>query len=155
MVNETQGKGTVERKKLTITSVGTVAKTADFEKLAFKAKDGDKEYVYACFNSKLFPAIQKGQTVEFDVITSIIGEYTNRKIVQAYGAAGQPIAPVRKAFTGGRSFGKSPEEIRSIEAQVACKLAVELRIADKLSESHPVYTAALAWIMSHIAGSEK
>ena len=46
-----------------------------------------------------------------------------------------------------------PEERVSIEAQVAVKLAVELRIAEEIPETSPAFQEALKWIKAKISAS--
>ncbi len=140
---------TIEKKKLLITAVSPLSKVGDkqIDKLSFRAEDElGREHPYFTFSGKLFETIQKGigQTIEFDVETTSNGEYINRKVTQAY-TGGQPIA-VKKGFSG----RTSPEERASIETQVAVKLAVELRIADIITDKHPAYVAAMEWIKSKL-----
>jgi hypothetical protein len=143
--------GKIERKKLTITSVEPVKKVGSkqVDKLTFKAKDGDKELTYQTFRTSLFEIIQVGQTIEFEVETSerdVDGNiFVDRKINQAF-VNGEPVVKQNKGF--GRST--SPEERASIETQTAVKMAVELRIADKIGADNLVFQKAMLWIDSRI-----
>lgn len=153
MVLQQATKSTPERKKLTILSVGTIQKVGErqTEKLSFKANDGQHDYGYFTFDSKLFPVIQNGinQVIECDIETSVSGDFTNRKVIQAY-VDGKPVSVKSSGFM---KRGSSPEERASIESQVAVKLAIELRIADKLPENHPVFKLAMAWIQARITAA--
>ncbi len=149
--------GIMESKKLTITAVLPITKVGEknLDKLSFKAKDeSGQEHLYSTFNSKLFDAIQKAvdQTMDFDIETSVNGGYTNRKVLQVY-TGGEPVLIKKNTFGGGRAI--SPEDRASIEAQVAVKLAVELRLADKIADNSPIYKGALAWIKNKIDASPK
>lgn len=117
-----------ERKILTITQVDEIKKVGDKQipKLAFKAKDGDKESLYFTFRSSLFELIKQGQTITADVDIEERGEYTNRKIVQIY-LDGQPI--VGK----GQYRGKSPEELDQTAKSMALSYAKDLAVAKLLS----------------------
>lgn len=122
-----------ERKNLTITQVEEIKKVGDKQipKLSFKAKDGDGEYSYFTFKSSLFELIKEGQTISADVETEIRGEYTNRKIVQIY-VDGQPA--VSKG--GGRTYGKSPEELELSAKSYALSYAKDLAVAQVISPDY-------------------
>ncbi|MDD5700833.1 MAG: hypothetical protein PHU23_02180 [Dehalococcoidales bacterium] len=148
-----------EKKSLTILSVGSIVEVGEkkLPKLSFAANDGEGKYSYFTFDSKLFPVIRNGvnQVIEFDIETSQSGDYVNRKVINAY-INGLPVI-VKGAGSSRRAYGKSPEEIRSerlsIETQVAAKLAVELRIAEKLPDNSPVFQDALKWIKTKLTAS--
>ena len=115
-----------ERKTLTITQVNEVQKVGDKQipKLSFKAKDGDKELLYFTFKSSLFESIKEGQTISADIETEERGEYTNRKVVQIY-VDGQPIM----SKGGGRTYGKSPEELEQTARLMILAYAKDLAVA--------------------------
>lgn len=57
---------------------------------------------------------------------------------------GQPL-PARRGGGGGRGYGKSPEEMRSIEMQVVFKGAMEAVIVGKLDAHEAVDVALQVW----------
>ncbi len=94
--------------------------------------DGVVEYDYHTFSGRVADALVVGSVADcdYDVTESADGQFINRKIKQVYtdgqgvvGGGGQK---------GGRSYGKSPEEIASIERQVAFKGAIELASSGKI-----------------------
>jgi hypothetical protein len=151
--------GTIERKKITVTTVGEVRTWGD-KKLPivkFKAKDGEKEYSYEIFGSQdLINAVKPGP-LECDVETSTREKdgdtFTDRKIKQIY-IGGEPIARKGPAG-GGKSWGDSPEKIASIENMACMKGVFDLRIGGALNDNSPEYKAALAWANGHFGQCAK
>lgn len=138
----------IERKILTITQLKEVERVGErqIEKLSFKAKaEADKELWYFTFRTSLFDVIKEGATINADVeISSREYEgntYTDRRVVQIY-VDGQPLGAKGRGSSWG---GKSPQEIASIESQVAAKLIIELRIAGIIEDEHDLYKQVLGW----------
>jgi len=123
-----------ERKTLTILEVkpaqsATNKKTGKpYQMLTFSANDKGATNKYVCFNPNLFSLVRQGETIDADVETSSHWhegqEYQDRKVTQIY-KDGQPMNVKQR-------YGKSPEEIQSIKAQVAAKAITEMFVADKL-----------------------
>ncbi|HPC72556.1 MAG TPA: hypothetical protein PLB48_12170 [Treponema sp.] len=127
-----------ERIKLTITEVKEPRAVGQAEVLELLAVGPDnKTLKYGAWNKSFYEYIKKGAVIDADIETKVSdktdpnGEhYVSRKIVQLY-SNGQPV--IKKST--GRTYGKSPEEIRaerqSIEAQVAVKAITDLEVAGK------------------------
>lgn len=145
-----------ERQKLTITQVSEPVLIGDkgAEKLQFQAKGADgRELRYFTFSKRLFPFIIKDKEVEadVDVTTRTVGDttYTDRKVTQVY-VEGKAVAG-KSSFAAGQQWkGRSPEEIASIEAQVAAKLVTEGWVAGKLPDDSPEVQGMLAWIRTRL-----
>lgn len=111
-------------------------------KLSFKAKIEDKELWFFTFSTRLFETIEagKGQTLEVDVVISTReydgNTYIDRKVTQIY-KDGQPIA----VSSGGRQYGKSPEELQLSRRSFALSYAKDLAVA-KLIEVKDILTKA-------------
>ena len=124
------------------------------ELLAFKAqgKDG-KALWYRTFRRSLFDSIKVGATIEADVEVKTEeregATYTNRQVSQVY-IDGQPMA-VKGQYQGFRANGRSPEEIASIESQVAAKIMSELVLGGKVAIDSEDGKMLLAWCRAKMA----
>ena len=69
-----------------------------------------------------------------------------------------PKTEARKSYPK-RSYGKTPEEIASIEVQVAVKLVAEIFVADKLDEfeksTNPLAIGTRKWVKRKLLASDK
>jgi len=103
----------------------------EWQKLSFKAKDGDGEHWFDSFSTRLFPNIVVGNTIEADVNISQReydgNTYTDRKVTQIY-VDGQPVGQK----SGGGWRGKSPEELELSRKSYALSYAKDLCVADKI-----------------------
>jgi hypothetical protein len=123
-----------ERLKLKVLQVRPARQVGQAEVLEFTAVGEDKKtWMYGAWSRALYEYIKEDAVIDVDVEVKVSdrtnggGEhYVNRKIVQLY-VNGQPV--IKKP--SGRAYGKSPEEIKSIEAQVAVKAITDLEIANK------------------------
>lgn len=161
-----------EKVKLTILQVKDVQKVGEKqrEKLSFQARDAEgKELWYFTFRTTLFDAIRNGKDKEIEVDVEVKSReydgttYWDRNVSQVYDAEGKPIAPVESKGQGSRQwYGKSPEEIATIEAQVAAKIEGEKEIAaaeiverswiaGKLTDDSPLVVGMYNWIW-HLLG---
>ena len=147
------------REKLTILEVKEPQKVGDkgAQMVKFRARGADgKELWYTTFRQSLFDSIKVGIELEVDVETETRThngtEYTDRRVSQLY-VDGQPVAV--KGAGGRPPFGfngrKSPEEIASIEQQVAAKLVAELWIADKLEQDSKEVKALRGWLLKQLS----
>ena len=124
----------MEKHTLKITEDKEPRPVGQAEVMEFLATDPDnKTLKYGVWSKSLYEFIKKGVAIDAEIETKVSdkttpeGEhYVSRKVVQIYNN-GQPL--VKKQ--GGRTWGKSPEEIKSIEAQVAVKVITDLEIAGK------------------------
>ncbi len=124
-----------DRMKLKVLQVRQARQVGQAEVLEFTAIGEDnKTWLYGAWSKPLYEYIQKDAVIDVEVEVKVSdrtnggGEhYVNRKILQLY----QNGQPVIKKQSGGRSYGKSPEEIKSIEAQVAVKAITEMEIAGR------------------------
>ena len=124
-----------ERMKLTITQVKDPRQVGQAEVLPFMDTVPDnKTLQYGAWNKELYPFIKKRVIIDVDIESKVSVKmdpdgkpYVSRNIIQLY-ADGEPII---KKQAAGRSYGRSPEERLSIEAQVAVKAITYLEIAGK------------------------
>ena len=124
------------------------------ELLAFKAqgKDG-KALWYQTFRRSLFDSIKVGATIAADVEVKTQeregATFTNRQVSQVY-VGEQPMA-VKGQYQGFRANGRSPEEIASIESQVAAKIMSELVLGGKVAIDSEDGKMLLAWCRAKMA----
>ena len=113
-------------------------------KLTFKANNGDGEHWFYTFQKSLFEIIEGGKdkTFEADVITTESEQWGTQRDVKLLYIDGQPVGSKGR---GGSWGGKSPQEVASIESQVAAKLIVELRIAGVIDDKNTLYKKTLDW----------
>mgnify|MGYP001573060478 CR=1 FL=1 len=119
----------MDRAKITVTEVKPVTEFGEkhTKKLTFsgKTEPEGKALQYQSYRESLFETVKVGAVldIEFETKTregSDGNTYTDRKVQQIY-VNGQPVAEQKGFGSGGRPFGKSPEERQSIEKQVALK----------------------------------
>ena len=79
--------------------------------------------------------------------TTTKGEYTNHNIKQLY-EGGEPVSGKRK------TWGKSPEEFKSIEQQVLVKAIVDLWVAGKLLPTDTEVKQARIWLTARLQGND-
>jgi len=124
------------------------------ELLAFKAqgKDG-KALWYQTFRRSLFDSIKVGATIAADVEVKTQeregATFTNRQVSQVY-VGEQPVAE-KGQYQGFRANGRSPEEIASIESQVAAKIMSELVLGGKVAIDSEDGKMLLAWCRAKMA----
>ena len=119
----------MERKQITVKEVHeprkfTSSQGKDLQVYSFTGTDGVK---YQTLSDTIGKSFIAGKVLDADVETTTKGEYTNHNIKQLY-EGGEPVSGKRKAWGG-----KSPEELKSIEQQVAVKAVVDLWIAGTIS----------------------
>ena len=145
-----------QRMKLEITDVKERQPIGDrgAVKLEFKAKVDGKELKFFTFSTRLFEAIEggKGQIIEADVVTTTregTGDYegttfTDRKVTQIY-KDGEAVAT---KYTGGRQYGKSPEELELSRRAFSLSYAKDLAISDKIKVEDILFWADrfYAWL---------
>ena len=148
------------REQLKIIEVKDIQKVGEkgAELLKFKAQGPDgKELWFQTFRKSLFDAIKAGVSIDADIEVKTEErngtEYTNRQVSQIY-RGGQPVA-VKGQFQGYRNSGKSPEEIASIEQQVAVKALTELMVAGKIPIDSDEGALMLAWCRVRLAPKQK
>ena len=148
------------REALTIIEIKDVKEvgTKGAQVLAFKARGKDgKELWYSTFRRSLFDAIKPGRSIAADVEVKTQeregATFTNRQVNQVY-VGEQPVA-VKGQFQGYRNSGKSPEEIASIEQQVAVKALTELMVAGKIPIDSDEGVLMLAWCRMRLAPKQK
>ena len=109
------------------------------KKLIFRANDGQHDLKYITFRSSLFEHIKVDANLEVDLEVTTReyeGEtYTDRKVMEIY-LDGKPVGGEAKG--GGRQWGRSAEELASIERQVAVKEVGECFRMGKLGDDHPL-----------------
>jgi hypothetical protein len=124
-----------ERIKLTVVEVKEPRQVGQAEVLPFMATGPDnKTLQYGAWNRALDKYIKKGAVIDADIETKISDKtdpngknYVSRKVTQLY-VNGEAVIK-KQAIV--RSFGKSPEERLSIEAQTAVKAITDLEVAGK------------------------
>ena len=148
------------REALTIIEIKDVKEvgTKGAQVLAFKARGPDgKELWYSTFRKSLFDAIKPGESIAADVEVKTQeregATFTNRQVNRVY-VGEQPVA-VKGQFQGYRNSGKSPEEIASIEQQVAVKALTELMVAGKIPIDSDEGALMLAWCRTRLAPKQK
>lgn len=98
---------------------------------SFKGRDGNNDVYFQTFSKTIADSLKPELEVEieYEKSTRAVGEntYTDRIVNQMW-IDGKPVREDKKQFT---SRGKSPEEILSIEQQVAVKLINEKILIDK------------------------
>jgi hypothetical protein len=82
--------------------------------------------------------------LDADIETTTKGEYTNHNIKQVY-VGGKIVSSKRKAWGG-----KSAEEIKSIEQQVAVKAVVDSYIAGKLLHTDNEVKLMHTWLTERL-----
>jgi len=119
----------MEKKKLKVGSVGewksfgeSGGKVKTFQAVVSDGKTVSKPMEFKIFEETFDPYLVKDKIFEADVDTTQKGEYTNRRILQIY-IDGKPVKEAKKGYP---PRGKSLEERKSIEAQVAIKKASDL-----------------------------
>ena len=130
-----------DRMKLKVTEVKEVKKIGQADALPFLAAGPNgKRLSYVAWSKSIFEHIKKDAELDVEVDVKVsekkdqfTGEnYVSRNVVQLY-VDGKPLI-VQKPNTG-RSWGKSPEDLKleraSIEAQVAVKAITDLEIAGR------------------------
>jgi hypothetical protein len=124
-----------ERSKLTILEVKDPRPVGQAELLPFIAAGPDQKALqYGCWTKTLYEYIKKGAVIDADIETKVSDKvdpngvnYVSRRVVQLYADGGT----VLKKQLIGRSYGKTPEERLSIEAQTAIKAITDLEVAGK------------------------
>lgn len=148
----------IERLKLTVAQVKDVQRVGEKqkEKLTFLAHGEDgKEKSYSTMRTSLFDAIRNNKDFEADVEETERESggtiYTNRNVSEVY-VDGKAMGAAKGQ--GSRQWGgKSPEEIASIEAQVAAKLAMEGWIAGKFDDKSSIVLGLEFWIDKRLSMS--
>lgn len=144
----------IERRTLTVVAVQEVVPIGDkgVQKLPFTAKDETgKELGYFTFRKTFFSAIKKDAVLDCEVETSqreVQGNiYTDRKINQIF-VEGEPVKPQG----GYQRAGRSPQEIWSIEQQVAVKEVGDWLRAEKPSKPLPqeLFDSYVAWLKTRL-----
>ena len=136
----------ITRQKIKVKEVQGIKPIGEkgFPKLEFTDEAGSK---WGAFSEALFPYIKPGVEIDADIkITKKeSGEvtYTNRTVTQIY-EGGQPVRVKRS------SGSKSPEEMASIETQVAVKAITDLWINDKLPGDSMEVRCLRWWLISRI-----
>ncbi|MAH46899.1 hypothetical protein CMI37_13800 [Candidatus Pacearchaeota archaeon] len=113
----------------------------------FALNEGGETLEYKTFKPALFDAIKENEgkgTIEVDMEVKTRGEYTDRVVSQVY-VGGSPVGTRQGGGSGYRGGGKSPEEVASIEAQVAFKGVVDLIGNDHLDSDSELGKKALNW----------
>ena len=134
-----------KRQKLLIKEVYEVKPIKGFKKLDFLV--GDQRW--GTFSEALFPYIKAGTEIDADTeVKETQGKdgttYINRLVTQIY-VDGKPVKG-----RGGFLRGKSPEEIVSIETQVAVKEINAAWIAGKLTDKDAEVVEARKWWLSKV-----
>lgn len=109
----------------------------------FKGEDGIK---YETFSSTFAGYFVMGKTIDADVNTTTKqGQdgttYVHHQITQIY-VDGKPV----NIKSGGRSYGKSPQEIVSIENQCRSKIIADLWINEKLKDDDQLVKNLKSWL---------
>ena len=129
-----------DRIKLTIKEVKEPRKVGQGEVVQFLAVGPDNKTLnYSAWDKTIWPYIKKTAVIDCEIESKVSdkkdpgGEnYVSRNVVQLF-IDGKPLI-VKKA-SAGRSWGKSPEDLKleraSIEAQVAVKAITDLEIAGR------------------------
>ena len=113
------------RKTVTITSVAEPRKSGDLNIYDFMAQDEAGETVkYTAFNEAIHKHLKTGEDIDIEFKVTQKGDYTNRSVSQVY-IGGKPLVEKKEQ----KRFGKSPEEIRSIERQTSLKCATDIAVA--------------------------
>ena len=139
------------RKKLTIVTLLEKRKVGEAEVQEFTAKVEGEEATgkHGVWSKVLYEYIKEGATLDCDVVTKKSEKsdpdgnpYWNRKISQIY-IDGKPIAQ-SSSKQGWQPRQDNPEQRRSIERQVAAKLALEFSpqptLLGKLCDAEIIYT---------------
>jgi len=135
--------------KLKIVEVKDIQEVGDkkIKMLSFMATNPQGEtLLYSTFKTRFFDTIKVGAEIEAEFEVKQHGDYTNRTIVNIAGMEAKPFS---------RGGGKSPEEIASIETQVAVKSATELWVGGKLAEDSLEVLGLRAWIAARLSGKIK
>ena len=144
----------IERRTLTVVAVQEVVPIGDkgIQKLPFTAKDETGiERGYFTYRKTFFSAIKKDAVLDCEVETSqreVQGNiYTDRKINQIF-VEGEPVKPQG----GYQRAGRSPQEIWSIEQQVAVKEVGDWLRAEKPSKPLPqeLFDSYVAWLQTRL-----
>jgi hypothetical protein len=109
-----------------------------------KGEDGLKYETFSETFSKYF-VVDKTLEVDVDTVSNQAQDgntYVHHRITQVYVDS----KPVQAKQGGGRSYGKSPQEIASIENQCRSKIITELWIAGKLKDEDTRVKALLGWL---------
>lgn len=124
-----------ERKTIVIKSAGTPMGfgNGDGQKVSFAGEDNIS---YTCFAKDLFENIKTGATLDADTEQRKNGEHINWVVTQIY-VNGSPVGK-KGGFAKKGGYGKSPEEIRSIENQVRVKIISELWIHSTITPEDPL-----------------
>lgn len=118
----------------------------------FKAEDNKgNARVFETWSESLVEFIkeqaEKGEPVSADITYSqkeSQGQtYDHWKVIQCYRADG---SPVKQRSFGGKSYGKSPEERKSIEDQNRSERITDLWIAGKIEDNDPLTIKLRAWL---------
>lgn len=145
-----------DRVKLTIIEVKEPRPVGQTEVLEFLAHVGTdtKTARYGVWSRSLYEYVKKDAVIDCDVDTKVSEKrdpdgnpYISRKVTQIY-VDGQPVTKPKGQF---QPRNGSPEAKASIEAQVAVKAIIELRVADKIDDKSEIYKAALAWCKEKLA----
>ncbi len=117
----------MERKHFKVQSVGTTKPIGKSHVTQFRSEND--EIVYEVWGDQLLEVVKVGAQFDGDIEYSekeSQGQvYKHHKLTQIY-VNGQPVLHRKAGGYSGRGGGKSPEEIASIEAQVAVKAVISL-----------------------------
>jgi len=141
-----------ERNKLLVVTVMEPKAVGDKGAIKYsaKVKTADKEFILQTFSKTFGEYFKSGETLDAEYsVTS--RENTNdpehpwidRKVTQIF-VDGKAVGG-DKTGRQWRASEDSPEKRASIEAQSAVQAIIQLRVSDKLTDTSPVYLAALHW----------
>ena len=125
------------------------------QKLRFKAKDGEQEYLYDCIRNTLFESIKPGETIDADVSkrsqTGNDGEvHTYRSVAQIY-KDGQPVGGQNKK---GQGYSRNTPEDRQFERERTAFNGIMALLGNGIIDLiHPLSVRALKWAEDALSGT--
>ena len=147
-----------ERKQLKVLQVSEPEKKGQFlQILRFTCDDN---LHYETTKKGLFQYIKQEAELNADTELQVLtfedgGQLTKWVVTQLYAQDGKPLGATADLPSQRRGYGKSPEEISSIETQVAIKAITDAFCAGKLEPKDPLILAWRVWCATHLGIKEE